>query len=85
MSPLTEPLSIVIEGAVAFASTNDGVTTKQVLQVRILGDESDDLDVGAHGRSPGQTFFVQHEPAAPRRSAYAMLMNRIRDRLLRQR
>jgi hypothetical protein len=39
-------------------------TTEQVLRVRILGDEPDDLDVGAHGRSPGDTFFVQHELAS---------------------
>lgn len=54
-------LTIVIGGVVAVASTmNEGTTTKQVLRFRILGYKSDDLDVGAQGRSPGDTFFVQH-------------------------
>lgn len=55
-------LGIAVAGGVAIASTSHhGLTKERVLQFAIVGYEADDLDVGAAGRSPGDTFFVQQQ------------------------
>ena len=64
--PLTIAPWLVIILAGAFAcSSNPGApavtTTEQVLKFPIHGYEDHAVDVGEHGRSPGDTFYVQYE------------------------
>jgi hypothetical protein len=55
-------LGLLVAGGIAGASTSHhGLMKKEVLRLQIVGYGSDDLDVGAAGRSPGDTFFVQHQ------------------------
>ena len=58
-------LGIVLGGAIACAS-NPGAaatatSTEQALELAIHGYEDHAVDVGEHGRSSGDTFFVQYE------------------------
>jgi len=54
-------LGVAVVGGISVASTPHGPTRGHIVRFQIVGYESDDLDVGASGRSPGDTFFVQHQ------------------------
>ena len=58
-------LGVILGGAIACTSNPAAQattkTTEQVLEFPIHGYEDFAVDVGEHGRSPGDTFYVQYE------------------------